>query len=68
VAHALPQYKTVQWRFPPKIVEIKSFIFNHYLLFHNMKNWQKIVGLALVAAVFILESCHRGYGCPGADL
>lgn len=33
-----------------------------------MKNWQKILAFAFMAAILILESCHRGYGCPGADL
>jgi hypothetical protein len=33
-----------------------------------MKKWHKILALALVAALFILESCNRGYGCPGADM
>lgn len=34
----------------------------------NMKNWQKFIAFALMAALFVLESCNRGYGCPGADL
>lgn len=33
-----------------------------------MKNWQKVIALALFAAMFLLEACNRGYGCPGADL
>jgi len=34
----------------------------------NMKNWQKFIAFAFLAALFVLESCNRGYGCPGADL
>lgn len=30
-----------------------------------MKNWQKIAALAFFAAMFLLEACNRGYGCPG---
>lgn len=33
-----------------------------------MKNWKKILAFAVMAALFFLEACHRGYGCPGADL
>jgi hypothetical protein len=33
-----------------------------------MKNWQNFLAFAFLAALFILESCNRGYGCPGADL
>jgi hypothetical protein len=33
-----------------------------------MKNWQKVLGLVLILALFLAESCQRGYGCPGADL
>lgn len=34
-----------------------------------MKNLKRIAVFALLAAVlFLAESCHRGYGCPGSDL
>jgi hypothetical protein len=33
-----------------------------------MKNWQKVLAFVFMAAVLMLEACHRGYGCPGADL
>ncbi len=45
-----------------------SLNLNHLNFIHTMKNWQKILAVVLVAALFILESCNRGYGCPGADL
>ena len=32
-----------------------------------MKNWKKYLAVALFAALFLLEACHRGYGCPGTD-
>jgi len=49
-----------------KKLEPSSHIRIKYFLI--MKNWQKFLALAFVAALFLLESCHRGYGCPGADL
>ncbi|MDX2134830.1 MAG: hypothetical protein SFV52_08595 [Saprospiraceae bacterium] len=36
--------------------------------YHSMKNWQKLLAFAFMIALFVLESCHRGYGCPGTDL
>jgi hypothetical protein len=33
-----------------------------------MKNWKKLLAFAFMAAIFLLEACHRGYGCPGSDL
>jgi hypothetical protein len=32
-----------------------------------MKNLKKLLAFALFAALMILEACHRGTGCPGAD-
>ncbi len=34
----------------------------------RMKKWHKLLAFALFVSLFILESCSRGYGCPGADL
>jgi hypothetical protein len=33
-----------------------------------MKSWKRFIPLALVILLFLVESCHRGYGCPGTDL
>jgi hypothetical protein len=33
-----------------------------------MKDWKKVLAYAFMAAIFLLEACHRGYGCPGTDL
>jgi hypothetical protein len=32
-----------------------------------MNNWKKLLAFALFAAFILLEACHRGSGCPGAD-
>ncbi len=32
-----------------------------------MKNWKNLLAFALLFAVILLEACHRGSGCPGAD-
>lgn len=29
-----------------------------------MKNWKKVLFWAFLAAIILLEACHRGYGCP----
>jgi hypothetical protein len=33
-----------------------------------MKDWKKYLAFAFMAAMFLMEACHRGYGCPGSDL
>ena len=33
-----------------------------------MKDWKKYLAFAFTVAMFMLEACHRGTGCPGADL
>lgn len=55
--------------------KIKAFPFSRklHLIFKItncciMKNWQKVLAFVFMAAVLMLEACHRGYGCPGADL
>jgi len=32
-----------------------------------MKNWKNVLALAFFAAILLLQACHRGSGCPGAD-
>ncbi len=32
-----------------------------------MKKQHQLLALVFIALIFVLEACHRGSGCPGAD-